>query len=120
VITSALTRITDGLRQKLLGQYIGCRSDYLRKLSSRNSSTISQETIRWFDAKWATLDTRLEIVPGKEVLHGLRDVLQSKYRVSLTNARIVQTFRVGEVPPDLVELIVRLDGFRKRVPARAT
>jgi hypothetical protein len=52
-----------------------------------------------FGQKWENLQIRLELVPGKEVLAELSQSLSESYGVSLTDTRIVGSFRKEEVPP---------------------
>ena len=75
-------------------------------------STIATRTMDEFGQKWENLQIRLELVPGKEVLAELRQSLSESYGVSLTDTRIVGSFRKEEVPPDLSDFLVALDRFR--------
>jgi hypothetical protein len=72
-----------------------------------------QETLHQFEIDWSSLERRLEIVPGKEVLSILRDEIQNKYGATLTDYRVVENFRRADVPPDLVDLLTHLDQFRR-------
>lgn len=54
----------------------------------------------------------MEIVPGKDVLKKLRDEIQSKYGISITDFRIIDEFRHSDIPTDLCGLIKRLDEYR--------
>jgi hypothetical protein len=65
-----------------------------------------------FDEQWARLDGRLKIVPGKEVLSRLNQILQARYDTSVSVARIVATFRPAEVPDEIAELLRALEQFR--------
>ena len=51
-------------------------------------------------------------VSGKKVLRRLRDEVQSKYGVNLTDHRIVEAFHAEEVPQDLKTLIEALEKYR--------
>lgn len=105
-----LERVTSSMKSEVQGQYVGKRTDYLRR-TRKDTSTIASETIAQFDRKWIALETRLEIVPGKDVLKLLRDELQQQYGITLTDSRII-AFKKDEVPHDFVETIRQLDSFR--------
>jgi energy-coupling factor transporter ATP-binding protein EcfA2 len=110
-VNQILARITKPLKNETQAQYIEKRAKYLQK-SKRDPATITLETIRLFESKWENIDTRMEIVPGKQVLRQLRDEIQSKYGVSLTDFRIINEFKRNEIPIDLCELIKLLEEYR--------
>ena len=65
-----LLKITEPMRANVQAQYIDNRVRYLGGARVHNS-TITGDSIRIFDAKWRLLDTRLEIVPGKQTFSEL-------------------------------------------------
>lgn len=65
-----------------------------------------------FDGKWGKLETRMLLVPGKEVLSELNKHLQSEYRISLSVNAIVGTFNASEVPRPLAELLLKIEEMR--------
>ena len=80
--------------------------------SGKDHSTLATEALAMFDEKWAELDTRLEIVPGKQVLKELRTWLQGEYGITMTDFQILDAYRAEDIPPDMARLIASLDGFR--------
>lgn len=110
-INKILARITKPMKNGIQAQYIEKRAKYLER-SKRDRTTITLETIGLFESKWENIDTRVEIVPGKEVLRQLRDEIQSKYGVSLTDFRIIDEFKHTEIPDDLCNLITLLEEYR--------
>lgn len=110
-IDDILDRITDEIRAEVQGQYIGKYCAYY-KSGGKDPSTLSAEAIRRFDEKWQSLETRLEIVPGKSTLRRLRSHINEKWSVSLTDIRIIDEFRAAEIPTDLMELLRTLDDYR--------
>lgn len=112
-VCSILERITVPLRNPSQAQYIAKRTDYFGH-SRRDHATITAETIELFDAKWEDIHTRMEIVPGKDVLRAFREDVQSKYSISLTDYRIIDECKLQEIPLDLIELLNRLEAYRVR------
>ena len=106
-----LDRITEEIRATVQGQYIGKYCEYF-KSGGKDPATLSAEAIRIFDEKWGTLGQRLEIVPGKHVLKNLRNYINQKWSVSLTDIRIIDEFKPAEIPIDLMELLRTLDEYR--------
>lgn len=116
-VANLLLSITDGTKAYLQAQYISNRVRYLSK-SKKHPSVITQETIEWFESRWRFLETRLQIVCGKDVLSELRHQLQDKYGITLTDHKIIESFKLDELPSDLVELLKTLDAFRSMPLAR--
>jgi energy-coupling factor transporter ATP-binding protein EcfA2 len=108
-----LERITNSLRSATQAQYISKRARYL-KHSGRDEATIGAETIELFDSKWMNIDTRMEIVPGKDVLRAFREEMQTRYSISLTDHKIIDEFRFKEIPTDLISLLNKLEEYRTR------
>lgn len=106
-----LGRITAPLKIKIQAQYVSRRVDFLKN-SGKDGATISAETMEIFEDKWSDITTRMEIVPGKEVLKSLRTEVQSIYSVNLTDFKIIEEFSPTDIPEDLRELLFRLDKFR--------
>lgn len=108
-----LERITTPMRLETQAQYIAHRTRYLQH-SRRDSAVITAETMSWFESKWRSIESRMELVPGKEVLGKLREALAANLGITLTEFRIIDEFREAEVPADLHDLLVRMDAFRHR------
>jgi hypothetical protein len=112
-ILKILERITKKYRKYVQAQFIGKRNEYLKsKRSKKNEATIAEEAIEEFERKWKDINTRLEIVPGKEVLSDLRNEIQTKYKINLTDYKIIDEFRESEISPDLLKLLSELEAYR--------
>ena len=110
-IDGILESVTTQLRSECSGQYISRYCAYFRS-SGRDQATLTTEALDIFDKRWCRMESRVEIVPGKEVLKAVRDRLRESHGITLTNWRIIDCYRQEEVPDDLVELLRRLDAFR--------
>lgn len=111
-----LDRVTSPLRFDVQGQYVGKRIDYRRK-QGLDSSTVAAEVAQWFDRTWSSLDARLEIVPGKDVLRALNRELQKSYGIALTWRGIVGSFRQSEVPLEMRGLVDSLSRLGTTAPS---
>lgn len=112
-VSEILEAVTSQMRAKLLGQYLAKRQKYMREHGSKSDdSTINQKTIELFDAKWSSLPSRMEIVPGKIVLAEVRSILQDKLGVTVSDAKIIDEFKEEEIPKDLLALLGKIDGYR--------
>jgi len=112
-ISSILSRLTTPIKAELQGQYLAKRSEYLSH-SRRDPATINAETLELFEMKWLTLESRMHLVPGKEILKKLRSEVETLYHVSLTDLKIIDDFLIEEIPQDLRVLINSLDAYREQ------
>lgn len=111
-IGEMLQEITDPMRDETIAQYVSKRTQYLRS-SGVDPATITAQTLRDLHAKWADLSQRMEIVPGKEVLARLNELLSRELGLSLTARSIVSQMTENDVPGDLNGLLEDLNTFRK-------
>ena len=110
-IVQLLEEVTSGYRQGVVSQMIAKRSNFLRA-TGVDLGTLAEDVMKDVETKWENLESRLEIVPGKDVLKDLREKLSARYSVSLTDFRIVDEFREDEVPEDLTRFLAELEAFR--------
>lgn len=75
-------------------------------------STLAEDVMRDVEEKWESLESRLEVVSGKDVLKDLREQLSVRYSISLTDFKIIDEFREDEIPEDLARFLAALDKFR--------
>ncbi len=110
-VAAELQRITDKHKTAVQGQYVGKRVDFFRG-KAVDPATVATRALDEFGPRWQDLQTRLELVPGKEVLAELRQSISERYSVSLSDNRIVSAYRKDEIPPDLVGFLNALERFR--------
>lgn len=105
-VRTLLLRKTKTFRTEVIGQIISKRQAfYKKKRSAIDSSTIITEATKWFDEKWGSLDSRIQIVPGKQVLSALNQSLQNRYGISITPTIIVKHISPDSIPNDLKEIL---------------
>jgi hypothetical protein len=110
-----LREITDPLKDSIQSQVLARRWEHLRS-SGKDLADVSRETITSFAAVWDNLFRRLEVVPGKDVLSRFRARIQQIYGISLSDSRIIDAMRREDIPTDLIELLHKLETFRKMSP----
>ena len=106
-----LESITGRLKSECSGQYVSRYCAYL-KSTGRDPATLTTEALDIFERKWSSMESRLEIVSGKKVLRAVRDRLREGHGITLTDLRIVDCYRVEEIPEHLATLIRQLEKFR--------
>ncbi|MBI1369714.1 MAG: AAA family ATPase [Planctomycetes bacterium] len=111
-VRQLLSEITDPMQNHVCAQYVARRCEYM-KHCGEDMATMTARAMEWFTTRWSDLDARLEIVPGKEVLRQLRSIIAGRHRVSMTDARILESFHRGDVATDLESCLRSIDLFRK-------
>ncbi len=108
-ISVILLRITDPLKNKVQSQLVAARHLFEKrdnpKLHNSNSSLAAMDE---FDAAWSCFETRMKIVPGKEVLSLLNAFLQSNYGCALTPVSIIESFQRSAVFDEIKILVAKL------------
>lgn len=110
-IVQLLDEITSDHQRNVTSQMISKRSDFLNP-RGKDISTLANVVMRDVENKWQNLESRLEIVSGKDVLKELRKRLSVRYSINLTDLRIIDEYREGEIPEDLAQFIAELEIFR--------
>lgn len=110
-IHKILDDITAKFQTELQGQYISKFSEF-HKSQGKDGATLAKEALDIFFKKWSALNERMEIVCGKSVLKEFRSYASNAWGISLTDFKIIDEFRVDEVPADLHALISGLELYR--------
>lgn len=112
-ISSILERVTETNKNYIQSQYLAKRSEFLRN-RKQDVATINAETIKMFNENWSDINSRLSIVPGKDILRGLRSEIDRLYSVNLTDIKIIDEFCYAEIPEDFIALIESLEQMRRQ------
>ncbi|MDP3282208.1 MAG: AAA family ATPase [Nitrosomonas sp.] len=108
-----LQDLSDKMRSRVNAQFMSKREKYLKSANpSHDQASINLQMINDFDELWSNMKTRLEIVPGKELLSSLNGYLQDNHSITLTHSIIVNSMKKEEVPTDIVSLLEKLESFR--------
>ncbi len=119
-ISKRLMEITDPLANEVRAQYAANRAGYLSNCGDkRASATLIKEADDWFGKEWETLDGRIRICPGKQVLSKLREWAQKEYGATLTTSSITGKMSKADLAPELLEALGTLDDFRQTAQAAA-
>lgn len=106
-----LQEITDPMRDEVQSQLIARRTTYCRS-SGIDVADLTRETLASFAPRWADLGSRLQLVPGKDVLRAFRSKVQSELNIVLSDARVIDAMHRDEIPSDLHALLHQIDRFR--------
>lgn len=116
--STILHEYADAKRSYLMGQFIEKDKAFERSSGSRvHESTLLEEAVNVFEARWRDVDERLKMISGKEALSALNAELQSRYKVSVTASGIIEAMRLDEVPDEMRKLISNVATFTLSNPA---
>lgn len=106
-----LSEITQPLKDDVLAQLMARRHDHVDR-KGQDKSRVYKDVLAPFESRWANLETRMALVPGKEVLRAFRQRVQDLYGVTLTDSRIAESITREDIPADMRQLLVSLETFR--------
>lgn len=108
-----LEKLTNELKNPILGQYLANREPYEKQQHpDHDVATIKASLLVEFDKIWYNFESRVNIIPGKQVLSLLNKYLQEKFSVSLSLQAIISSFERNEIQDNIRSLIKGLDDFR--------
>lgn len=115
-VDNLLEKITSPLRHKTEAQYISKRLSFEKSVHPNlDDSTITEKMMMEFEEQWEKIETRLCIVPGKQVFSSLNKYLQENYKITLTSSQVIDGFSPENVPGEILGLIKLIDLFRLEV-----
>lgn len=113
--SDVLMDISDTMRARVAGQFLAKRTEYEKsKHPHQDYATINQRLVEEFEDRWKTWESRVEMLPGKEMLSGLNRVLQEHYKISITTLTIVGAMTANEIPEEIKNLIREIEKLRLR------
>lgn len=107
-----LNEIASELRIDIQSQFVSKRWAFFEGRVGLDHSTVTKEAMKIFDTAWNTLEGRLRILPGKQVIARFRSRVAEAHSVNLTDHRLVNALHLDEIGADLRELLNGLDSFR--------
>lgn len=112
-IKDVLCELTELHKNDFQSQYVTKYQTYHKTISpSLDASSLVSSALTSFEKKWGDICMRMDIVCGKIILSELREYLSMNYKISLTDAKIIEEFKKREIPTDMMELINKLEVFR--------
>jgi energy-coupling factor transporter ATP-binding protein EcfA2 len=120
-VSSLLLRLSESMKNAVQAQVLASRTQFERaSQSGLHLATISEATMNDFDAKWGVLESRLRLVPGKEMMSALNDYLQSTLKIAFSTTALVDSFNKQDVSPFLSTVLFKLDDMRRvEIPDQA-
>jgi energy-coupling factor transporter ATP-binding protein EcfA2 len=113
---TVLLKITDTMKHDVQAQFLKRQHPFTKSLNrSLDDSTVTSQLLAAFDDKWNDLDTRLDMIPGKEVLSRLNALLQKVCGVTVSPSLIIEAMDASDVASEMKEIIDALREFSESV-----
>ena len=113
-IQTLLLSITDAIKHDVQAQFLKRQQPFTKSLNrSLDDATITSQLLAAFDSTWKNLNTRLDIVPGREVLSRLNAHLQKTCGVTITSNLIIECMSEAEIPDEMKMVVSKLNDFAK-------
>jgi len=109
-VAEIIRNAINNYKNDLLGQYIAKEAES-KKAKGIDMASLSTQMISKIDKIWPDLDKAIAICPGKKVLSAIRNEIQMKFKITLTNKKIINSFRPEEIKGDLLTLINKIESF---------
>ena len=107
----------DSKKTYVTSQYLAVRRTFEKtNASGRNEATFNEETLAEFESRWKSLDSRFQMIPGKDALSALNTELQSKCGITITPTLIIDSMTADEIPTEVKQLVLNLDTFTTMRP----
>jgi len=107
-----LDEFAESQKSYVTSQFMTRRRQFSKAhLPGIHEASADQAALDEFNYLWATQESRLRLIPGKEALSYVNNHLQADYGVSLTERSIIDAMRTEEVPDEMAGLIESLRNF---------
>lgn len=109
-IAGLLTSVTDSLFTDTQSQYVARYSDFgTETRPGVDTATLNKEALERFQVRWETLDGRLELVSGKDVLREMNSALQKEGAKALTLPQLAAHMTRASIPHEISSLLRQID-----------
>ncbi len=112
-VRNLIGELSEEMKSAILGQVISNRMRHFANRTSKDPATVANEAIVALDRDWGTLEGRMAVVPGKQLLAMLNSRLQQNLGISITPTQIIRHISRETIPSDLTDVLSDLDEFAK-------
>jgi len=98
--------ITDDMKNYVISQISANRLK--TKAKSIDDSSEIESTLDDIEKNWVEAEKRRTLVPGKKVLHQLRDEIQRMYRINLSDSKIILNMDKNDIHEDMRKLLTSI------------
>lgn len=97
---------------KVVSQYLAKRRRFMKaSFPNLDDATITERGLAEIEARWNNVEDRFAMLPGKEALSALNQIVQDKYNVSVSPTAIIDAMTADEIPEEMKQLLKLLSDF---------
>jgi len=74
-------------------------------------ATVIKNEQSQFEKDWSILEYRFKVIPGKEFITTLNNLLQAKYKISITYTQICNQMKEEDLDADIIELFKNIKNY---------
>lgn len=82
-------------------------SQFGQKIQNEDKSlgyaAITKRATEIVESHWNTLEEKIKICSGKELLKTIKSEVQNKYQISFSNIKLAKSFKQNEIATDIVD-----------------
>ncbi|WP_312561099.1 ATP-binding protein [Anaerospora sp.] len=97
--------LVDSFKEGIIDSYTTIIQENERNLAAGTAARKARELV---NSKWVSLEGKLSIVPGKDLLKATNNWVKENYNVSCSIKRIFSVMKSEDIDVELIELIKRL------------
>lgn len=105
-VEAKINEITDGLKDDL---FDAMSTEFLARDRSRGSRGANQLARQIINSKWSTLEGKMSLVSGKEVISRLSQWSQQEFGVPLNALLLARNMKAGEVPDEVGTVVEAIE-----------
>jgi predicted ATPase len=109
-VLTLLYEVTEYFKDDVNAQLMANKLKVVSKFR-QDDATIIGEYIRDFERNWTDIDYRFCVIPGKSVFSKINEVIQLKYKVSITYIQVINCMKKSDIGSDLLDFLERLNHF---------
>ena len=98
-----LTNIVDGFAIQVQDQYSANYS--LSNGGSKNLITCNEQARIFMSENWTSLDNKIKLVPGKDALKRVMELMKANYKVSSSFTSIIKSFKPEEIDAEIKSVL---------------
>ncbi len=106
VFLEEIEKLVDVYKSKVESQIFAHLQEYHRSL---DISTLFQQTNTFMEQNWNSLDSKINIAPGKELLKDIMSWFQEQLKISITTKKIINASSPEEIDAELINVLNQIE-----------
>lgn len=101
-IRDMINEILEDNKQRIINHF---GSKILEENKGLDFATVNNKANKIVNQYWNSLEHKIQICPGKDILKQIRTKIQEKYQISFSDIKLAKSFRKSEIPDDIIRFL---------------